>query len=58
VSRDKFWFGRGATTLLFRFVEGLLDLSGVGGASLGGMIVFLQEKKAVREVCGGIEMKE
>ena len=47
-----------ATPLLFRFLEGLLDLSGVGGASLGGMIVFLREKKAVREVCGGMEMKE
>ena len=51
-------FESGATTLLFRFLEGLLDLSGVRGTSLGGMIVLLRGKKAVREVCGGMEMKE
>ena len=51
-------FKSGATPLLFRFLEGLLDLSGVGGASLGGMIGLLRGKKAAREVCGGMEMKE
>jgi hypothetical protein len=51
-------FEPGATPLLFRFLEGLLDLSGVGGASLGGMVGLLRGKKAAREVCGGTEMKE
>ena len=51
-------FESGATPLVFRFLEGLLDLSGVGGASLGGMVGLLRGKKAAREVCGGMEMKE
>jgi len=51
-------FESGATPLLFRFLEGLLDLSGVGGASLGGMIGLMRGQRAVREVCGGMEMEE
>ena len=44
ISALKTSFGPGATPLLFRFLEGPLDLSGVGGASLGGMIGWLRGK--------------